>query len=108
MGTKTTGCEHIELHNGVPYIAGTPMKVEGLVINHLNFEWDGKELQEQFPHLTLGQIYAALCYYYDHKDAMDAERERKEREAESLRPLVENPETRAKLIAVKRARDPHP
>ncbi len=96
-------CPHIEIDNGIPYIAGTPMKIEGLVMNHLNFDWDGKELQEQFPRLTLGQVYAALGYYYDHKEAMDAEIERKEREAETLRPLLENPETRARLMAAKRA-----
>jgi uncharacterized protein (DUF433 family) len=98
-------CPHIELQDGVPYVAGTPLKVEGLVVNHLNFDWDGKELHEQFPHLTLGQVYAALSYYYDHKAVMDAEMERKEREAESLRPLLESPARRTRLMAAKRELD---
>jgi uncharacterized protein (DUF433 family) len=99
----TTTCEHIEVRDGVPYIAGTTSKVEGVVINHLNFGWDGLELQAQLPHLTLGQVYAALGYYYDHKDEMDVEFERGEQEAESLRSRLEDPALRAKLLAAKRA-----
>ena len=98
-----TDCAHIELRNGVPHIAGTATKVRDVVINHLNFDWDGRELQEQLPHLTLAQVYAALSYYYDHKDEIDADIEAGEREAEALRPQLEDPQTRAKLLAAKRA-----
>jgi uncharacterized protein (DUF433 family) len=98
-----TTCEHLELRGGVPYIAGTDVKVEGVVINHLNFGWDGRELQAQLPHLTLGQIYAALGYYYDHKDEMDGAFERGEQEAELLRSRLEDPTLRAKLLSAKRA-----
>jgi hypothetical protein len=30
-------------------------------------------LHAELPHLSLAQIYAALAYYYDHKDAYDHE-----------------------------------
>jgi uncharacterized protein (DUF433 family) len=39
----------------------------------LNKEWSGQtpeELQPDMPHLTLGQIYAALGYYHQHKEAL--------------------------------------
>lgn len=30
-----------------------------------------EEIQIKLPHLTLGQIYNALSYYYDYKDEID-------------------------------------
>jgi uncharacterized protein (DUF433 family) len=98
MATAATDCAHIELRDGVPYIAGTVTKVRMVALNHLAFGWDGKELQEQMPHLTLGQIYAALSYYHDHKDAIDADIDEGERMAETLRPTLESPRARADLL----------
>jgi uncharacterized protein (DUF433 family) len=98
MATMATECAHIEMRDGVPYIAGTATKVRMVAVNHRAFGWDGKELQEQMPHLTLGQVYAALGYYYDHKAEIDADIEEGERTAEALRPQLENPEARAALL----------
>lgn len=55
-----------------------------VVVNHCAFAWDGRELQEQMPHLTLGQVYAGLSYHYDHQDEIDADIEAGERMAEEL------------------------
>lgn len=96
--TSMTDCAHIELRDSVPYIAGTATKVRMVVVNHRAFGWDGTELQEQMPHLTLGQVYAALSYYYDHQDEIDAEIEAGERLMEELRPQLENAESRAALL----------
>lgn len=98
MTKLATDCAHIELRDGVPYIAGTMSKVRNVITNHLSFDLDGRELQEQLPHLTLGQVYAALGYYYDHKDEMDADFEEGDRMEAELRPLLEDPVQRAKLI----------
>ena len=97
MGTNATVCTHIELRDGVPYIAATATKVPMVVVNHRAFDWDGRELQEQLPHLTLGQVYAALSYYYDHQDAIDGDTEAGERLAAELRPQLENAEARDAL-----------
>lgn len=35
-----------------------------------------EQMLEVYPHLTLAQVYAALVYYYDHTDEIDAEIER--------------------------------
>ena len=40
---------------------------------------------ESWPHLTMGQLHAALAYYYDHKAEMDREMEKELREFETLR-----------------------
>jgi uncharacterized protein (DUF433 family) len=98
MATTMTDCAHIELRDGVPFIAGTATKVRMVVVNHRAFGWDGRELQEQMPHLTLGQVYAALSYYYDHQAPIDADIEAGERLAEDLRPQLENVEARDALL----------
>ena len=54
----------------------------------LNKEWAGQtpeELQGDMPHLTLAQIYAALYYYHEHKEELDAEIARQYELAEKMR-----------------------
>ncbi len=57
--------------SGTPLIAGTTMKVVELVLNHQEYGWSPEELHFQHPYLSLGQIYSALAYYWDHKDELD-------------------------------------
>jgi uncharacterized protein (DUF433 family) len=56
---------------------------EMIVHHHGSIDWIAENLD-----LTLGEIYAALSYYYDNRDAFDEE-------IEELRKLVEelNPDT---------------
>jgi uncharacterized protein (DUF433 family) len=69
-----TPYRHIILNEKqVPIIAGTTMKVEELVLEYLGWGWSAEELQDQHPYLTLGQVYSALAYYWDHKEQMDRE-----------------------------------
>ena len=92
--------EHIEIdETGVPLIAGTTMKVVELVTSHLAYGWSPEELHFQYPHLTLGEIYAALAYYWDHKADMDADMMRRERYVEELRDEVGPSELTARLRA---------
>jgi uncharacterized protein (DUF433 family) len=50
------------------FVAGTRVRVSDIYalseIQGLNAE----EIVEQLPHLTLGQVHAALSYYFDHRD----------------------------------------
>jgi uncharacterized protein (DUF433 family) len=67
-----TRYEHIVLNDvHVPIIAGTNMKVVELVLAQAAYGWSAEELNVQFPHLTLGQIYSALAYYWDHREELD-------------------------------------
>jgi len=61
----------------VPMIAGTTMKVVELVLDHLAYGWSPEELHFQHPSLTMGQIYSALAYYWDHKAELDQDIERR-------------------------------
>ena len=81
-----TRYEHILLNDArVPVIAGTTMKVVELVLAQAAYGWSAEELNGQFPSLTLGQIYSALAYYWDHREAMDADIEGRVRKVDQIR-----------------------
>jgi uncharacterized protein (DUF433 family) len=86
MTAATTTYEHVHIDdNGVPWIAGTTMKVVELVTAQIAYGWSPEELHFQHPYLTLGQIHAALAYYWDHKQELDADMERRRQFAEEAR-----------------------
>jgi uncharacterized protein (DUF433 family) len=86
LETTTTTYEHVWIGQaGVPFIAGTTMKVVELAMAHLAHGWSPEELHFQYPYLTLGQIYAGLAYYWDHQRELDADIERSYKWAEQLR-----------------------
>ena len=58
---------------------------------------DVDAIQEAYPDLSLAQIHAALSYYYAHKDELDAQMERDDREAEVFAANHTNPVTREEL-----------
>lgn len=74
MTTIETRYEHVVLTDEqVPMIAGTTMKVRELVAERYAYGWSAEELQFQHPYLSLGQIYSALAYYFDHQERIDAD-----------------------------------
>jgi len=84
-GTSTS-YEHVEIDaNRAPVIAGTTMKVVELVMAQMAYGWSPEELHFQHPDLTLGQIHSALAYYWDHQDELDADIQRRWRDAEEAR-----------------------
>jgi len=81
-----TRYEHILLNDArVPVIAGTTMKVVELVLAQTAYGWSAEELRVHFPHLTLGQIYSALAYYWDHRETLDADIEARLQKVDRLR-----------------------
>lgn len=88
MPLVRTRYEHIAIdENNVPIIAGTNMKVIELVLEHLAYGWSPEELHFQHPYLTLGQIYSALAYYWDHQEALDREIERRLKRVDQLQAM---------------------
>ena len=72
MSMVETQYEHILVdEDQVPIIAGTNMKVIELVLERTAYGWSPEELFFQHPYLTLGQIYSALAYYWDHQEELD-------------------------------------
>jgi uncharacterized protein (DUF433 family) len=78
--------EHIvQDEKGRPVIAGTRLRVSQ-VAEYINGDWTVDDLVRQFD-VTPGQVHAALSYYYDHKEEIDAYNE--ERDALIERMLAE-------------------
>ena len=73
-----TKYDHIVLNEeGVPTISRTEVKVLELVLERTAYGWSPEELHYQHPFLSLGQIYSALGYYYDHQEEIDRDIERR-------------------------------
>ena len=63
---------HITMNaHGVPCIDSTRHRVLDLIADHVAHGYSAAQIVEQYPDLTLAQVYAALTYYYDHQDALD-------------------------------------
>lgn len=58
---------------GKPRIAGSRIQVKHLVLMHERQRMSPEEIVSEYPHLTLADIYAALAYYHDHREAINAE-----------------------------------
>jgi uncharacterized protein (DUF433 family) len=62
---------------GVAWIDDTNVKVIEVVVDKLAHGCSAEEMHFQYPHLSLSQIYAALAYYHDHQQQLDADIERR-------------------------------
>jgi uncharacterized protein (DUF433 family) len=77
---------HIQINDQqVPMIASTTMKLVELIASQQAYGWSPEELHFQYPHLSMSQIYSALAYYWDFKDEMDADIQRRFEQVENLR-----------------------
>lgn len=78
MSLVATGYEHVVIdEKGVPVIAGTTMKLVELVAEKMAYGWSPEELHFQHPYLTLGQVYSALAYYWDHAEDLHKDIDRR-------------------------------
>lgn len=94
---------HIEIRSpGVAYVAGTQTKVVEIALDRIAHHWDADEIHRQHPHLSLGQIYAALAYYSDHRAELDRQIDEQLRYLESARASAGESHVRAKLKAMDR------
>jgi uncharacterized protein (DUF433 family) len=61
-----------EIRGGRPRIAGTGVTVRR-VVSWYKRGLTPEEIADQFGHLSLAQIYAALAYYHANRDAIEAD-----------------------------------
>jgi uncharacterized protein (DUF433 family) len=81
--------DHISLdEHCVAYITGTQMKVLQIVREMQSWGLTPEEIYADHPHLSLAQVYAALTYYYDHQEELDAQMTQSDAEHEDLRATV--------------------
>ena len=89
---------HVRIDSqGVAWIDDTNVKVVEVALDRLAHGWSPEEIHFQHPGLSLGQIHAALAYYYDHEAEMDQEIERQLRESDALAAAVSNSPVRRRL-----------
>jgi uncharacterized protein (DUF433 family) len=77
VGTLPVIREHIvatpDTCGGKPRIAGSRIRVKDVVMWHVRQGMTPPEIVSKWPHLTLASIYAALAYYHDHREEINAE-----------------------------------
>jgi uncharacterized protein (DUF433 family) len=68
--------EHIGIRpgycGGEPHILGHRISVKHVAIWHEEMGMTPAEIAATYPTITLAQVHAALAYYYDHRDEIQA------------------------------------
>jgi uncharacterized protein (DUF433 family) len=69
--------QHIEVTPGVcfgkPRIVGTRISVQDIAVWHERMGQSADEIVSRHPELSLAAVYGALAFYFDNRDAIDAE-----------------------------------
>jgi uncharacterized protein (DUF433 family) len=73
-----------EIRGGRPRIAGTSVTVRRIVWWYRQ-GLSPEEIADQFEHVTLAQVYAALAYYHANREEIEADLAREETEATALK-----------------------
>ncbi len=76
--TRTFG-----VREGRPRIAGTGVTVKR-VVSWYKLGLDPEEIAEEFGHLTLAQVHAALAYYHANREEIESDAAADESEADQL------------------------
>jgi uncharacterized protein (DUF433 family) len=75
-------------------INGTRMTVNQLVVWYKQ-GYTAEEIADQYPHLTLAQVYTALAYYHANREEIEAELVAERVEADRLEQVYQQPLRRA-------------
>jgi uncharacterized protein (DUF433 family) len=78
MITRTPG-----IKGGTPHVAGTSVCVR-TIVRWYQLGMSPEEIAADYPHLTLGQVYAALAYYHANRGEMDTEMAAEQAESDRL------------------------
>ena len=71
----------LDILGGTPVIRGTRFPVRSIVVYVLRHGMTPEEVVREWPHLSLAQVYDALSYYYDHREAVDRDIEENDEQA---------------------------
>jgi len=85
---------------GRAWIDDTNVKVIEVVLDHIANGWSADEIHVQHPHLSLGQIHAALSYYFDHQQEFDHLIEQSSERANALAAAAQDSPGRRRLRAL--------
>jgi uncharacterized protein (DUF433 family) len=62
-----------EVCGGKPCIAGTRIRVQDIYVWHELQGQTADEIVSAFPQLTMADVYAALTYYWDHREEIQSQ-----------------------------------
>lgn len=83
---SSVSVEHISKTPGVcggrACIAGHRIRVMDIALMHERGGLTPEEIADQYPSITLADVYAALAYYLDHREEIEADIESHRRAAE--------------------------
>ena len=86
MAFAATAYQHIVLDaKGVPVVQGANTKVVEVVLHARSSGLTPEQLAGELPHLSPAQIHSAMAYYWDHREALDADIEARREFAERMR-----------------------
>ena len=81
--------QHIIIREGYcggrPHIAGHRIKVQHVAVWHDHMGMTSAEIVASYPTITLAQVHAALAYYYDHREEIEADIVADEQYVEKMR-----------------------
>ncbi len=89
--------------HGKPRIEGHRITVENIMIWHERMGMTAEEIASEYG-LTLGQVYAALAYYFDHQAEVDESIRESEAFVAELRRKSPPSILKAKLRAMRKAK----
>jgi uncharacterized protein (DUF433 family) len=75
-----------EIFGGSPHIAGHRVRVLDIVVWHEKRGFTPDQIVDQFPGITLADVYAALTYYFDNRQEIDAEFKQEARRISDIKP----------------------
>jgi uncharacterized protein (DUF433 family) len=89
LATPSVIREHIvctsETCGGKPRIAGSRIQVKHVVLWHDRMGQSPAQIVSEYPYLTLADIYAALAYYHDHREEINADIQAERREYDAMK-----------------------
>jgi|SRR3954468_23867397 len=88
--------------DGVAWVDDTNVKVVEVILSKQAYDLTPEELRDQYPHLSLAQIHAALAYYYDHQSQLDADIARRAALVQTLRERTEDKALQSRLHEAKK------
>jgi uncharacterized protein (DUF433 family) len=104
-----TETQRIQLQPGVcggrPCIAGTRIRVQDIYVWHELQGLSADEIVSRFPHITMSDVYAALSYYWDHRDEIQRHMQEEIDFVEQMK--QKHPSPLKEKLAAKNAQD-HP
>lgn len=76
------------VRSGKPHIAGTRITVADIATWYERQGMCAEEIVTKYPQLTLADVYAALSYYFDHRDEVRRQMDEARSFADELRQLT--------------------